>query len=72
MSVEVYLHFPDGAAGDGGDRTVTLAALPCRGDTIEWDGEDGYSEWVVTKVAFTARPDVTGSVGLYLSPVPSE
>lgn len=67
MSVEVYLHF-----SNGDDRTVTLAGLPRQGDTLEWDGEEGYSEWLVTKVAFTARPDMEGSVGLHLTPAPSE
>lgn len=67
MSVEVYLHFPDGDT-----RTVTLAGLPRQGDTIEWDGEGGYSEWIVAKVAFIARPDLVGGIGLYLTSAPSE
>jgi hypothetical protein len=61
-SVPVFLHFPDGESP-----LVEMAAVPREGEIVEWSGEP-YSEWTVTRVAWTAAPDQPGSVGLYLAP----
>ena len=61
--VPVYLHFPS----EDSSPEVRLPAVPRAGEIIEWNGPDGYSEWIVTKVTWSAHPDAVGAVGLRLA-----
>lgn len=68
--INVTLHFPENSTVfPDDDQTVEMPAVPRIGDTIEWTGLGGYSEWVVTKVAWvTSDPGQFHGVGLHLAP----
>lgn len=64
MAFEINLHFPHV------DWTVQMAAVPRKGDRLEFaDPDIGDTSWDVTEVAYTVYTDGTeGSINLALDP----